>query len=241
MQTSEITAFEREHAKTSKEVRMAEHINERQAQVFLQPIAAPSILGLYGFAGSTFIVAANLAHWYGPPDTPLFLFPLAAFFGGLAQFLAGMWAYKARDALATAMHGMWGAFWMGWGLLNLLFAIGVLKVTDPNFLPAFGYWFIALGVITLMGAIAASAENLALALVLHTLWIGSGLLAIGFLAAHNINSLWVIIGGWVLLLSALLAWYTASGATSPAPATQTSRARSGSPFPSPTLVFPKRL
>ena len=189
---------------------MAEQATEGPARVYLQPLAAPSILGLYGFAGSTFIVAANLAHWYGTPETPLFLFPLAAFFGGLAQFLAGMWSYRARDAIATAMHGMWGAFWMGWGLLQLLVVTGLLKVTDPNFLPAFGYWFIALGVITLMGAIAASVENIALAGVLHTLWIGSGLLAIGFLVTHNINSIWVIVGGWVLLLSALLAWYTAS-------------------------------
>ncbi len=189
---------------------MAERIDENPTRVVLQPIAAPSILGLYGFAGSTFIVAANLAHWYGTPETPLFLFPFAAFFGGLAQFLAGMWSYRARDAIATAMHGMWGAFWMGWGLLHFLFVTGLLKVTDPNFLPAFGYWFIALAVITLMGAIAASAENVALAAVLHTLWIGSGLLAIGFLVTHNINSVWVILAGWVLLLSALLAWYTAS-------------------------------
>jgi uncharacterized protein len=190
---------------------MAEQAHENApARTFLQPIAAPSILGLYGFAGSTFIVAANLAHWYGTPETSLFLFQFAAFFGGLAQFLAGMWAFRARDAIATAMHGMWGAFWMGWGLLNLLFATGTLKITDPNFLPAFGYWFFALALITLMGAIAATAENLALASVLHTLWIGSGLLTIGFLVAHNIESVWVIIGGWVLLLSALCAWYTAS-------------------------------
>ncbi len=190
---------------------MAERVNESApARTVLQPIAAPSILGLYGFAGSTFIVAANLAHWYGTPETPLFLFQFAAFFGGLAQFLAGMWAYRARDGLATAMHGMWGAFWMGYGLLNLLFAVGLLKPTDPNFLPAFGYWFIALGVITFMGAIAASVENMALAGVLHTLWIASGLLAIGALVARDINSIWVIIAGWVFLLSALLAWYTAS-------------------------------
>ena len=187
---------------------MAEQATEGPARVYLQPLAAPSILGLYGFAGSTFIVAANLAHWYGTPETPLFLFPLAAFFGGLAQFLAGMWAYRARDGLATAMHGMWGAFWMGYGLLHLLFVIGMLKPTDPNFLPAFGYWFIALGVITFAGAIAASAENAALASVLHTLWIGSGLLAIGFIGTHNLNSVWVIIAGWVLLVSAALAFYT---------------------------------
>jgi hypothetical protein len=32
-------------------------------RVVLQPIAAPSILGLAGFAGATFIVASNLAGW----------------------------------------------------------------------------------------------------------------------------------------------------------------------------------
>ncbi|HLJ47744.1 MAG TPA: GPR1/FUN34/YaaH family transporter [Bryobacteraceae bacterium] len=74
-------------------------------RIYLQPIAAPSILGLYGFAGATFMVAANFAGWYGGPDTALYLFPFAALFGGLAQFLAGMWAFKARDGLATAAHG----------------------------------------------------------------------------------------------------------------------------------------
>ena len=39
-------------------------------RVVLSPIAAPSVLGLFGFAGATFIVAANLAGWYGTPDTP---------------------------------------------------------------------------------------------------------------------------------------------------------------------------
>jgi succinate-acetate transporter protein len=59
-------------------------------RVMLQPIAAPSILGLFGFAGATFIVAANLAGWYGSETSPQYLFPFAAFFGGLAQFIAGM-------------------------------------------------------------------------------------------------------------------------------------------------------
>lgn len=30
------------------------------AQIYLQPLAAPSILGLYGFAGATFMVAAHM-------------------------------------------------------------------------------------------------------------------------------------------------------------------------------------
>lgn len=187
---------------------MAEQANESQVRTFLQPIAAPSILGLYGFAGSTFIVAAHLAHWYGvgEPQTLWYLFPFAAMFGGVAQFAAGMWAYKARDALATAMHGMWGAFWLGFGILNLLLADGILKDT-PLFHVSFGYWFIALGFITFMGAIAATAENLALAAVLHTLWVASGLLAVGQLLP---SEGWNVAAGWVFLLSALCAWYAAS-------------------------------
>src|SRR3954464_4178977 len=89
-------------------------------RVVLQPIAAPSILGLFGFAGATFVVAAHMAGIYGTAGTTDYIFPCAAFFGGLAQFLAGMWAYRALDGVATAMHGMWGSFWMAFGLVSLL-------------------------------------------------------------------------------------------------------------------------
>jgi succinate-acetate transporter protein len=60
---------------------------------FLQPIAAPSILGLFRFAGATSMVAAHMAGWYGSTQSGTYLFPFAAMFGGLAQFAAGMWAY----------------------------------------------------------------------------------------------------------------------------------------------------
>jgi succinate-acetate transporter protein len=89
------------------------------------------------------MVAANLAGWFGPAGAPFYLLPFAAFFGGLAQFLAGMWSYRARDALATAMHGMWGSFWMSYGLLYLLFATGT--ITPPTgALVELGFWFISL-------------------------------------------------------------------------------------------------
>src|SRR5579884_4566163 len=107
--------------------------NSTRAEIFLQPIAAPSILGLFGFAGATFMVAAHMAGWYGSARTDLFLFPFAALFGGLAQFLAGMWAYKARDGIATAMHGTWGSFWMAFGILYLLAATGTLTLPTTTF------------------------------------------------------------------------------------------------------------
>ena len=177
-----------------------------EARVFLQPIAAPSVLGLFGFAAATFMVSANLAGWYGSNSTQEYLAPFAAMFGGVAQFLAGMWAYKARDAIATAMHGMWGAFWIAYGILFLLISTGTLSATGVNFSLGVGYWFAMLSAITLMGAIAALGENVALATVLNTLWVGAGCLAVGFLTTTHF---WVVIGAYVLLLSALCAWYTA--------------------------------
>ncbi|BBL80037.1 hypothetical protein RxyAA322_18910 [Rubrobacter xylanophilus] len=179
--------------------------HSQSTRVFLQPIAAPSILGLFGFAGSTFMVTAHLAGWYGDAATQQYLAPFAAAFGGLAQFAAGMWAYRARDGLATAMHGMWGSFWIGYGILFLLIAGGTLNQEAASV--PLGFWFISLAWITLMGAIAAGRESLALAAVLHTLWIGSGLLAIGLLT--GIGG-WEVAGAYVLMLSAVLAWYTGS-------------------------------
>lgn len=176
------------------------------ARVYLQPIAAPSILGLYAFAGSTLIVAAELAGWYGNPQTPQYLFPFAAAFGGVAQFAAGMWAYKARDAIATATHGMWGSFWIGFGILQLLFTTGALTEPEGPF-PALGFWFIALAWITIMGAIAATAENLALTAVLGTLALGATFAAIAELLGSNA---WTVIVGYTFILSAICAWYTAS-------------------------------
>lgn len=174
-------------------------------QIALQPVAAPSVLGLYGFAGATFIVAAHLAGWYGDTQTQQFLFPFAAVFGGIAQFLAGMWAYRARDALATAMHGTWGSFWIGYGILFLLLAFGAL--TEPSPFVAFGYWFIALAAITWIGAVAALAENIGLALVLIALAGGATLAAIGFTTGVTGFE---TAAGWVLLVSAVLAFYVAS-------------------------------
>jgi succinate-acetate transporter protein len=185
---------------------------QNRTRVFLQPIAAPSILGLFGFAGATFVVSAYLAGWYGTTATPTYLFPFAAAFGGIAQFAAALWGFRARDGLATAMHGMWGSFWIAFGILNLLVATGDLTMAGPAAFHAFGYWFYALAVITALGAVAASFENLGLTLVLATLAVGSAFLGIGYNVAHTPTAGhgWLEAGGWVLIASAILATYTAA-------------------------------
>jgi uncharacterized protein len=175
-------------------------------RIMLQPIAAPSILGLFGFAGATFMVAAHLAGWYGGPTSGEFLFPFAAMFGGVAQFAAGMWAFRARDALAAAIHTMWGAFWIAFGILFLLVATGALSPPAGTW-PELGYWFLTLGAITGAGALASLAENLGITAVLVPLSVGSILLAVFYLVG---GTGWEHAAGWVLIAAAIVAFYTAT-------------------------------
>jgi len=184
-----------------------EEVTDAHAQISLQPIAAPSILGLYGLAGATFMVAAHMAHWFGGSTmTSLYLFPFAMLFGGLAQFLAGMWAFRARDGVATAVHGMWGAFWMAYGALTLIFAVGNMSVPVGAW-PEIGYWFIVLAAITWVTVAAATAQNGALVTLLTFLAAGSTTAAIGELTGLG----WLmVLTGWLFIIAAVVAWYTAS-------------------------------
>ncbi len=177
------------------------------AQVFLQPIAPPSILGLFGFAVATMMVSTNMLGWYGSSWSGVFIAPFAAFFGGLAQFMAGLWSFRARDGLAVAMHGMWGSFWMAYGLLFGLLSFGAIAIPANGLFQEMGIWFVGLAWVTWIGAWAATRVNFSLLVVLILLAGGSTAAAIanfsGSLAA-------VKVAGWMFLISAVAAWYTAS-------------------------------
>ncbi len=178
------------------------------ARVFLQPIAAPSILGLYGFACATFMVTAYQVGWYGGPGSPLLIFPFATAAGGIAQGVAAILAYKARDGLATAIHGIWAAFWLGYGFLNFMIALKLVPAPAPHAaVPELGYWFFVLAAVTFVGMIAALGESLAIASVLGLLWVGVGLLGVFYTVG---GSGWEKVGGYVTMASAFVAFYTAS-------------------------------
>lgn len=67
---------------------MVEQSDENsRAQTYLQPVAAPSILGLYGFAGATLILASHTAGWWGNFQSTAYIWPFASAFGGIAEFV----------------------------------------------------------------------------------------------------------------------------------------------------------
>ena len=167
-------------------------------------IAVPWVLGLYALAGATFIVAARMAGWYGGSESRFLLLPFAAVLGGLTQLLAGMWAFEAEDTLATAMLGIWGSFWIGYGILQGLFLSGrLVEPTGP--FRELGFWFIPLALITWVGA--AAARSAALAVTLVFLAAGASIAAIANISMHGGL---MILAGWLFIISSVLAWYTAT-------------------------------
>jgi succinate-acetate transporter protein len=178
-----------------------------RSRVFLTPIAAPSIMGLFGFMIATLMLGAWQAGWYGSAVTPLLIFPFAMVAGGVLQSVAAIASFRARDGVAVAMHTVWGSFWLGWGLYMLLVATHVLPVIPLGTAsPSFAFWFIALTLVTIFGVLGALAQNLALVITLGTLAAGSALTAAGFWAGSLAT---LRAGGWLFVISAMAAWLTA--------------------------------
>ncbi len=88
-----------------------------------------------------------------------------------------------------------------------LTANGTIHPPSGSTFVALGYWFIVLSAITAVGALAALAEGGALFGTLGTLTAGSVLLALSYLIGSSTLITWA---GWVLVASAIIAWYTAS-------------------------------
>jgi len=173
-------------------------------RIFLQPVASPSVLGLYAFAAATLIFGAFYAGWFGSAITPLYIAPFLALLG-LAQLLAGMWAYKARDGLSTVTFGVWGSFWLAYGIVYLL--IGNHTLAAAAFPPQFGWWFIPLVGITIVTMAASIGRNVAGAVTWLLLAVAALLACIGFLTA---KSTWNTVSGYFFMASAVFAFYTAS-------------------------------
>jgi succinate-acetate transporter protein len=173
----------------------------------LTPVAAPSVLGLFGFFAATIMVGSNLAGWWGTTSSGLQLFTFAAMFGGLAQLLAAMWSFRARDTAAVAVHGAWGSFWLAYGLQNLLVATGKLAPTGTHSV-AFAWWFIALAAVTASVSLAVLAKNLSMFTVAGTLTAGSILAAIGYGVTGASGVLTA--AGYLFVISAAAAWYAAT-------------------------------
>jgi succinate-acetate transporter protein len=164
-------------------------------------IADPAPLGLAGFAMTTFVLSVLNTNMIGEKGGGDVVLGLALFYGGIAQFLAGMWEYRRGNTFGATAFASFGAFWLSfWGIGHWSSGQDAHK-TIGLYLFA---WFIFTGYMT-VAALRTSGAVLAVFALLTLTFL---LLAIGaWQNAATPPAAFTRIGGWVGLVTALAAWY----------------------------------
>ena len=164
-------------------------------------IANPAALGLGGFALSTFVLSTHNAGlapdmtWVG----------LAFFYGGLAQFCAGMWEFKTGNTFGATAFSTYGAFWLSLATFILLVLAG--KVPAGDIENDLGWFLLSFAIFNTYMLFWSTRLNMATFLVFLTLEITEIILFLGFFSKSTgmIN-----LGGWVGIVTAFVAWYTSA-------------------------------
>jgi uncharacterized protein len=167
-------------------------------------IANPVPVGVAGFALTTFTLGLYTTGQFNAKGTVLVL-ALAAFYGGLTQFIAGFFALAKGELFAAAFMTSYGAFWFSFVALNLF----VVPRAGPAAHQAVTIFLIMWTVITLIFTLATLGTNATvlvtfivfdIALILE--FIGNATLS-GVETANGLTKA----GGWAELVLAALAWY----------------------------------
>ena len=163
-------------------------------------VADPGPLGLAGFAMTTFCLSsANANLWHGAGVAAALA--LALIYGGTAQFAAGMWEFARKTTFGALAFTSYGAFWIG--LWLLIHGGPVAGGTDTT-----GIYLLAWTIFTLYMTVAALRTSTAVLSVFVALSLTFIFLTIGAWGAGHTDM--TRIGGWLGLLTALLAWYASA-------------------------------
>ncbi|HEX7626367.1 MAG TPA: acetate uptake transporter [Gaiellaceae bacterium] len=177
------------------------------------PVADPAPLGLAGFALTTFLLSGHNATfipdliWIGP----------ALFYGGAAQLLAGMWEFRNRNVFGATAFSTYGAFWLALGIFVTFLVLsknfaGAMS-GNPHDLPnALGWFVLSFAIFNTYMMLWSLRVSVAVFLVFLALEITEILLVIGYFdESHgHANNGWTHSGGWLGIVTALLAWYASA-------------------------------
>jgi len=128
--------------------------------------------------------------------------PLGLFYGGLCQFVAGMWDVRRGDIFGATCFTSFGAFWMSIALLVLLEMNGIIAPVPRE---GMAVLFISWGMFTAYATIASlkgAKDVIAVFVLLTTLFF---LLAIG-----EWSSNWHKAAGYEGIVTAVVAWYASA-------------------------------
>jgi succinate-acetate transporter protein len=157
----------------------------------------PAAIGLGAFGATTILLQL---HNLGIAGTGVVMW-LALFFGGLAQFIAGLQEFKTGNSFGSAAFVTYGAFWMALGGIFFSNQMGLFNITGTDI----GWFLVVFTGLTVIYFIGAMKQNSALAWVFLTLLIGFILLDIGHLVPNA--AVFNKIAAVELIACALTAWY----------------------------------
>ena len=178
--------------------------DDRTSAAAASPIADPAPLGLAAFALTTFLLSAANAKWMTHATGSAWL-GYAFAFGGTIQLLAGMWEFRNKNVFGATAFSTYGGFWVGLGLWVLLVAPHALSAAAANH--DLGWILLAFAIFNTYMLISSMAVNAAVFGVFLTLEATEIVLFAGFFAG---NDNVVRAGGYVGVVTALVAWYTSS-------------------------------
>jgi len=175
-------------------------------------IADPAPLGLAAFALTTFLLSAFNAGWM-TRSSGLAWVGYAFAYGGLCQLLAGMWEFRNRNVFGATAFSTYGGFWIGLFLYFQLYGakLATHPATASLFAKDVGWILLAFAIFNTYMLLWSTQLNMAVFGVFLTLELTEIILFIGNFSGSSGT---VKFGGYVGVLTALVAWYTsAAGVT----------------------------
>ncbi|GAB3982682.1 GPR1/FUN34/YaaH family transporter [Actinoallomurus acanthiterrae] len=177
----------------------------------LSGIADPAPLGLAAFALTTFLLSAKNAGWTDGTDAWL---GYAFAYGGLCQLLAGMWEFRNRNVFGATAFSTYGGFWIGlalyvhWVVPTAAATAAATKANPEDLIQNdLGWILLAFAIFNTYMLLWSTQVTTAVFAVFLTLELTEIILFIGNLS-HSSGT--VKLGGWIGVLTALVAWYTSA-------------------------------
>ena len=182
---------------------MAQVATERSEPV-AAAVANPAPLGLSAFALTTFVLSSANAGLISAGNVVL---GLALFYGGLVQLIAGIQEFRAGNTFGATAFCSYGGFWLAFGaILTPAFGIVAAYPKAADLHTALGFFLLGWTIFTGLMFLGTLRSNIALIVVFGLLFLTFLSLAIGELGG---GSSFGTIGGYLGILTALAAWYTA--------------------------------
>ncbi len=196
---------------------MAQYAAER-AEAAAPAVANPAPLGLSAFALTTFVLSSSNAGFLFSKSTAggAIAIGLALFYGGLVQLIAGIQEFRQGNTFGATAFCSYGGFWMSFAFAIVpLFGGGTKNLVDliggTDAAAAVGVFLLGWTIFTGLMFIPTLRLNGALIAVFGFLFLTFLALTIGWLGGLGSSTFttFVPIGGWLGIVTAILAWYTA--------------------------------